>query len=148
MGDRTFTVEREIRIASPAGDVFSFLDDPRNHVKITPGLLEVSDIEALPDGGKRARYRYKLAGVTLAGHVEDIERVPGSRLVQQLTGAIEGTISYDLTGEDGGTHLAYEAVYSLPETVIDTVLAPIAEAYNRREARSTLENLKTHLEQG
>jgi carbon monoxide dehydrogenase subunit G len=145
-----FTVEQQVRIDSPPGEVFSFLDDPRNHVKVTPGLVDVADVEALASGGKRAEYRYKLAGVELVGVVEDVERVPGSRLVQRLTGAIDGTITYELAGDDddddGATDLTYEAEYDLPDTVIESVLAPIAEAYNRREARATVENLKTFLE--
>ncbi|MFB6207036.1 MAG: SRPBCC family protein [Haloglomus sp.] len=141
-----FEVEEEIQINAPASDVFSFLDDPRNHVKITPALIEVNEIETLPNGGKRATYSYKLAGVTLTGQVEDIERSPSDLLVQELSGAIEGTITYDLDPTDGGTHLDYEAAYELPDTVVNTVLAPITETYNQREAESTLANLKAHLE--
>ncbi|WP_251329549.1 SRPBCC family protein [Haloplanus pelagicus] len=140
-----FTVEKRIGIDSPPAEVFSFLDDPRNHVKITPSLVDVSDIEALPNGGKRAKYRYALAGVDLVGQVEDVERSPERRLVQKLSGAISGTISYELDGSDE-TVLRYEAEYQLPETVIESVLAPIARAYNEREAETTLENLKTFLE--
>lgn len=141
-----FTVEKQIQIDSQPDAVFSFLDDPRNHVKITPGLIDVSDIEALPNGGKRAEYRYKLAGVTLVGSVEDIERSPPNRLTQELSGAIDGTITYELDETDAETLLRYEAEYDVPDTVIDTVLAPVASAYNRREARTTLENLKTFME--
>ncbi|QZX99110.1 SRPBCC family protein [Halobaculum rubrum] len=141
-----FTVETQIEIDSQPEGVFSFLDDPRNHVKITPGLINVSSVEALPNGGKRAEYRYKLAGVTLVGSVEDIERSPPGCLTQALSGAIDGTITYDLDGTETGTLLRYEAEYDIPGTVIDTVLAPVASAYNRREAEATLENLKTFLE--
>jgi carbon monoxide dehydrogenase subunit G len=141
-----FTVEQEIEIDSPPDEVFGFLDEPRNHVKITPGLIDVTNVEPLPNGGKRARYRYKLAGVELTGHVEDVDRKPGVLLVQELSGAIDGTITYDFTEPDSSTRLSYVAEYSLPDTVIDTVLEPIAEAYNRREAETTLANLKTHVE--
>ncbi|AAG19768.1 MULTISPECIES: SRPBCC family protein [Halobacterium] len=140
-----FTVEQQATIDAPPGDVFSFLDDPRNHVKITPGLITVTDVEALASGGKRAKYRYKLAGVELVGTVEDIERVPERRLVQELTGAIDGTITYRLSGDDT-TSLTYEAEYDLPDTVIESVLAPIAKAYNKREAAATVDNLTTFLE--
>jgi carbon monoxide dehydrogenase subunit G len=146
-----FTVEQEIEIESPPAEVFSFLDEPRNHVKITPSLIDVGDVEALPNGGKRAEYRYKLAGVELVGRVEDVERSPGDRLVQDLSGAIDGTIRYEFDGDDGNgdgvdTVVAYEARYRLPDTVIESVLSPIAKAYNEREAEATVENLKTVLE--
>jgi carbon monoxide dehydrogenase subunit G len=141
-----FSVEQTARVEAPPEEVFSFLDDPRNHVKITPGLIEVGSVEALPDGGKRAEYRYKLAGVKLVGQVVDVERAPASRLVQELSGAIDGTIAYHLANAEGDTEFRYVAEYDLPDTVIESVLAPIAEAYNRREAEATVENLKTFLE--
>nr|AAD15050.1 bacterio-opsin linked product [Halobacterium salinarum] len=138
-----FTVEQQATTDAP-GDVFSFLDDPRNHVKITPGLITVTDVEALASGGKRAKYRYKLAGVELVGTVEDIERVRQRRLVQELTGAIDGTITYRLSRTH---HVAdLRGRVRLPDTVIESVLAPIAKAYNKREAAATVDNLTTFLE--
>jgi carbon monoxide dehydrogenase subunit G len=140
-----FTVEHQIEIDAAPTDVFSFLDDPRNHLKITPSLIDVGNVEALPNGGKRAEYRYKLAGVELVGQVEDIERSTDDHLVQRLSGAIDGTISYDI--EDGErTTVRYKAEYQLPGTVVESVLQPVARAYNEREAEATLENLKTFLE--
>lgn len=141
-----FTVEQQTRVAATPAEVFAFIDNPRNHVKITPGLIDVTNVKALPDGGKRAEYQYKLAGVTLVGTVEDTKRSPESELVQELSGAIEGTISYRLAADNGATELQYDAEYSLPDTVIESVLAPIAEAYNRREAEATVKNLKLFLE--
>jgi carbon monoxide dehydrogenase subunit G len=140
-----FTVEKRVRIDSPPAEVFSFIDEPRNHVKITPSLVEVRDIETLPEGGTRAEYHYKLAGVELVGQVEDVKRSAGERLVQKLSGAIDGTIRYELR-QNGETVVRYEANYRLPDTVVDTVLAPVAETYNEREAEATVENLKLLLE--
>lgn len=141
-----FSVTYETTIDVEPEEAYSFLDDPRNHVRITPGLIDVRDVERLSAGGKRATYRYELAGVTLSGTVEDVDRDPPELLVQSLSGAIDGTIAYELDSVDGGTCLHYEAEYELPETVVDTVLSPIAAAYNEREAKSTVENLRTHLE--
>ncbi|MFB6256025.1 MAG: SRPBCC family protein [Haloplanus sp.] len=140
-----FSVEKSIQIESSREEVFLFIDNPRNHVKITPSLIQVRDIETLSNGGKRAEYRYKLAGVELVGRIEDVERSSGERLVQDLSGAIDGTISYDLQ-QDEDTVVHYEAEYRLPDTVVDTVLAPVAKAYNEREAEATMENLKSFLE--
>lgn len=142
-----FTVEQKIGIERAPDDVFAFLDNPRNHVKITPSLVDVGSVETLPNGGTRAEYKYKLAGVELGGSVEDVERTPNSRLVQQLSGAIRGTITYDLDAEgDAETRVRYRVEYQLPGTVTDAVLEPVAKAYNRREAAATVENLKTFLE--
>lgn len=141
-----FAVTKEIEIEAPPEEVYRFLDDPQNHVKITPSLVSIDDVQWLEGGGKRATYEYKLAGVTLSGEVRDRRRDPPDELVQALSGAIEGRIAYAFEAEDGTTTVSYEAEYDLPTTVIETVLAPVATAYNEREADATLQNLKAHLE--
>lgn len=141
-----FVVKKDITIDRSAEDVFRFLDDPRNHVKITPGLVSIDDVEWLENGGKCARYEYMLAGVQLTGQVRDRLRDPPNRLVQELSGAIDGTIEYGFTEEDGLTVVEYVAEYELPTTVVETVLEPVAASYNEREAEATLSNLKSHLE--
>lgn len=141
-----FSVETALQIDASPRDVFAFVDDPQNHVKITPSLVDVENVRDLAGGGKRAEYTYKLAGVKLTGSVRDVERDPPTRLVQQLSGAIEGTVRFAFEGEAGGTAATYEAEYELPNAVLDTIARPVATAYNRREAEVTLANLKSHVE--
>jgi carbon monoxide dehydrogenase subunit G len=141
-----FAVTTEIEIEATPEEAYRFLDDPRNHVKITPSLVSIDDVQWLENGGKRATYEYKLAGVQLTGEVRDRHRDPPTDLVQALSGAIDGTISYTFDGGDATTTVTYEAEYALPTTVIETVLAPVASSYNEREAEATLKNLKAHLE--
>jgi carbon monoxide dehydrogenase subunit G len=141
-----FTANADISVDASPQTVFSFLDEPRNHVKVTPSLVEVTDVTDFDDGGKRARYTYSLAGVELSGTVRDRRRAPPSRLVQELSGAIDGTVRFEIAPEDGGSRVRYTAAYELPDTVLDTVLGSVATAYNQREADATLANLKTHLE--
>jgi len=141
-----FVVTEEIVIEASPEEVYRFLDEPRNHVKITPSLVSIDDVQYLENGGKRATYEYKLAGVQLTGQVKDRRRDPPHELVQELSGAIDGTISYEFEEADAGTSITYEAAYELPTTVIETVLAPVATTYNEREAEATLKNLKSQLE--
>jgi hypothetical protein len=59
-----FTHEASIEVGVPPGAGFGFLADPRNQVKITPGLIAVSATP--PEEGFTTRYQYELAGVTLS----------------------------------------------------------------------------------
>lgn len=136
----------QIEVEASPEDVFAFMDEPSKQVKITPSLVEVTDVRRLANGGKQAEYTYTLAGVELGGTVRDIERQPPNRLVQSLSGAIDGTIRHTFEAVDAGTLVTYAAEYDLPQTVLESVLEPIVRTYNEKEVEATLANLKAHLE--
>lgn len=157
------SVSRSIRIDRPVEAVFEYLDDPRNHVEITPSLAEVSDIEPLDNGGKRVDHTYTMAGIGLDGTLEQRVHEENERMVFDLVGdlhgeislsfeAVDGEQSVDGTGAagEGGSHdateVTYAAEYEVPGRVLSAVAEPFIERYNERELRTTLENLKTRLE--
>jgi len=162
-----YTASHRVHVDAPIDRVFEFIEEPRNHVKVTPGLLamettrERSTGSLLPevlsgdgnDGGWRGSYVYKLTGVRLEGTISEVERDSPSRIVCDLSGAIEGRIRARIEGEDGsdpasdgGTIVAYDIEYDLPGAVLAAVPEAEATAYVRRDLETSLENLKTHLE--
>ena len=141
-----YTASHRVQVDAPIERILEFLDEPRNHVKMTPGLLS---IETTGDGdGDRwqGHYVYKLAGVRLEGTVREVEREPPSRLVHELSGAIDGRVI--ATFETGGNEVTieYSAEYDLPGTVLAAVPEATATGYVSRDRECTLANLKTHLE--
>jgi len=138
--------QSDIHVDAPPDEVFAFLDDPSNHVKITPSLTSLSGVEGVLDDGKRAEFTYQLAGIELSGVVRDIVREPGRKLVQRFSGSISGTVKYLIDPEDEGARVSYEAAYELPSFVLESLAEPLGRTYNRREAETTLRNLKAHVE--
>ncbi len=141
------SIAETVQIDAPVRTVFEYMDDPRNHVEVTPSLSEVSDIEPLENGGKRVSHTYRMAGVGLEGELVQTTHKEDALMTFEMHGALEGEIRlrFRELGEDR-TELTYEADYELPETVLASVTAPFVRIYNERELRTTLENVKSRLE--
>lgn len=139
-------VERSIVVERPVSMVFDHLDDPRNHVEITPSLTAVRNVRRLDNGGKRADHTYEMAGITLRGELTEVTHVPDERMVFELSGDLSGEIEITVSAVPDGTEVTYAAGYELPGRVLTALAKPFVERYNERELRTTLANLKTRLE--
>lgn len=140
-----YTSSHRVHVGAPVERIVGFLEEPRNHVRMSPGLLSIETIEGASTGW-RGCYVYQLAGVRLEGTVAAVETDVPSRLVHELSGAIEGRVRATLETHDDGTRIDYSAEYDLPRTVLAVVPEATATAYVRRDLECTLENLKTHME--
>jgi len=139
-------VEDAIEVDAPRERVYDYLDDPHNHVEITPSLEDARDVERLDSGGKRLSFTYRMAGVGLDGTLVETEHVPHETLAFDMRGSLEGAIRFALADANGGTRVTYAADYDLPGRVIERLAEPFVRRYNERELRTTLENLRTRME--
>ncbi|MEF8852074.1 MAG: SRPBCC family protein [Haloarculaceae archaeon] len=135
-----------VTIDAPVPDVFAFMDDPENHVTVTPSIAAVENVERLPDGGKRLDYEFRMAGVSLSGELEEVERVEHERMLFEMRGQLSGEIELAFEAVDGATRLTYTGRYDLPGRVLSRVARPFVRRYNERELATTLANVKTHVE--
>lgn len=140
------TVERSITIEAPLEEVFDYMDHPPHQVEITPGIIEVENVERLPNGGSRSDWVYKMAGVKFSGSVEAVEYEPNEKLAFDMTGGIEGRIVWTFKERNNGTEVTYHADYTVPVPRLGESLARLAAGYNEREVEATLANLKARLE--
>lgn len=134
------------RVAAPPSVVFGFLDDPHNHVRISPSLAGVESVKPLDNGGKRAEFVYSVAGVKLSGELVETTHEPDSRMCFALRGQLSGQIDIALDPTDGGTRVTYSAAYELPGSVLGRVAGPLVRWYNERELNTVLENLRVQVE--
>jgi carbon monoxide dehydrogenase subunit G len=139
-------VESDVYIDVDPTTAFEYMDVPEHQAEITPSLSSVETVEELPNGGKRATYTYRMAGVGLDGEVKAVAHDPPERIVFEVSGGIEGTIEWTFEAEGNGVRVGYAADYRLPVPVLDRLAAPFVRAYNERELETTLGNLKTRLE--
>ncbi len=134
------------QVEAPVPEVFAFLDDPHNHVEITPSLVSVEDVQPLDNGGKRAGFVYGIAGVKLSGELVQTVHEPEDRMTFALGGQLPGEIDVRLESSGEGTRVTYAAEYEIPGRALSRVAEPFVRQYNRRELRTVLENLRTRLE--
>ncbi len=138
-------VSDTIHVDAPPRHVFEYLDDPHNHVEITPSLVDVANIEPLENGGKRADFVYSIAGVKLEGELVETVHEPDERMTFELRGGLPGEIDIGLEPAGEGTRVTYAAEYEIPGRVLSRVAEPFVRQYNKRELRTVLENLQTRL---
>jgi len=133
-------------VTTTSREVFEYLDDPHNHVEITPSLVDVERIEPLENGGKRADFVYSIAGVKLGGELVETIHEPDERMVFELRGQLPGEIDIRLEPTDSGTRVTYAAGYEVPGRVLSRVAEPFVRQYNRRELQTVLANLQARVD--
>ncbi|MGB5933129.1 MAG: SRPBCC family protein [Anaerolineae bacterium] len=139
-------VERSITINAPVEKVFGYWTQPTNLPEIWPSLLEVKEVQRLPNGGNRVQSVYKMAGMRFEVTTEDTEYVPNQRTVTKVEGGIEGTITWTFQPEDGGTKLTTETEYTVPIPLLGKLAEAFIVKANEREVDLLLANLKARME--
>ena len=138
-------VKKTITINAPVEQVFEYMDEVTNLPEIWPSMVEVSDIVRLPNGGKKYRWVYKMAGIRFEGTSEDIEYAVNERVVSKTSG-IESTFTWTYGSENGGTKLNVEIEYVVPVPVLGRLAEAVIVKLNENEADVLLANLKARME--
>lgn len=140
------TIEKSITISAPPEDVFGFLEEPAHLPEIMPGMVEVKDVVALPQGGYRYHWRYWVAGVPFEGVAETQEFVPYQRIVDKVTGEFWSTFDWAFRKENGYTKVDLSFGYELPKQLKGKFPERFLVKLNEREAEAILANLKDRIE--
>ena len=138
--------EKTISINAPVETVFGYLDEPTNLPEVWPSMVEVKDVQRLPNGGASFRCVYKMAGVRLEFASEDTEHIANQRTVSKTKGGIESTFIWMFQPEDGGTKLTAEVEYIVPIPVLGKLAEAFIIKMNERELELLLANLKARME--
>lgn len=140
------TIERSIVIKAPVKQVFSYLEDPLHLPEIWPSMVEVKDVEPLPEGGHRYHWVYKMAGTHFEGETKTVEFEPDRHLVTKASGQIPATFDYKFTPVEGKTKVEVRTEYEIPQTLLGKLEEPFVRRLNEREADTFLANLKDRVE--
>ena len=139
-------IEKTITINAPVEKVFGYVSEPTNLPEIWPSMVEVTDVQPLPNGGKSYRWVYKMAGMRLEGTSEHTEYVANERIVSKSKGGIESTITWMFQPEAGGTKVTTQAEYTVPIPVLGKLAEAFIVKANEREGELILANLKARME--
>ena len=139
-------VKKTITINAPVEKVFGYVSEPTNLPEIWPSLVEVKDVQRLPNGGTSNRWVYKMAGIRLEGTSEDAEYVANQRLVSKTKGGVQSTQTWTFQPEAGGTKVTFEIEYTVPIPVLGKLAEVVIVKMNEHEGDLILDNLKARME--
>lgn len=139
-------IEKSIFIQAAVGKVFAFMAEPGNLPQIWPSLMEVRNVQPLPNGGYTYDWTYKLAGIPIEGHAEWIEFIKNQRVVDRNESGIPSTFIWTYKAEGDGTRVSLSVDYTLPSAVLSRLAEPIIHKMNEHEADVVLANLKARME--
>ena len=139
-------IERTITIDAPVEKVFSYVDDPTHLSEYWPRVTEVKDIQRLPNGGKRFRFVYSMAGVRFEGYSTYIEYVVNQRVVVETQGGIQSISTWSYQPTAGGTKLTVEYEYTIPISLLRKLAEAFILKINEHEADLLDANLKARME--
>ena len=140
------TIHKTIAIAAPVERVFDYVADPRHLPEIWPNLAEVSNVTPHADGGSGFDWVYRMAGVKIRGHSEDIEFARNRRVVSRSRAGIPNTFRWSSEPDEGATTVTLEIDYDVPGSLFGRLLRPVIGRLNERDAQTLLDNLKAQME--
>lgn len=140
-------LEATILIDRSTEDIFRFLNNPDNHPKFVPGMLEFKKISPGPLGqvGATARGVRQFLGVKMNLPYEITEVEQGNRLgMKGKIGPITFNDGYVLESMGPSTRVKFWLEFTL--TGLMTLARPFLAIVGKTHAHETLTNLKKALE--
>ncbi len=90
-------IEKSIVIDAPVEDVFNYVEEPTNIPEYWPSVVEIKEVEQLPNGGARMTAVYKMAGVRFDVESECTEYVPATWIYEPHDGGTKVTVENEYT---------------------------------------------------
>ena len=140
------SMKKSVVVNAPLEKVYRYLDDPLSMLEYWPSMVDIRDIQVLPNGGRKLNWTYKMAGIRLEGSSEDIEYEPRHRSVSKSTGGIDSILTIVMEPAGSGTRVDWSVDYTIPVPVFGKLAEAVIVKLNEHELDSILTNIKTRLE--
>ncbi len=139
-------VKKHIEIEAPVEKVFDFMSEPKNLLDIWPSMVDVKNVEELPEGGITYDWTYRMAGIRFDGKSKTTELAENERSVVVNEGGIPSKFVWEYHPSNGGTALDLEVEYEVPTPVLGKLAEKVVVKINDNEANVMLANLKAVME--
>ena len=138
-------VDKEAWIESPLENIFSYISEPSNLPEFWPSLMEIRDVQSLPNGGYSCRWFYKMLGMRFEGSAEYTQIVPNKFFVVETKGGINSTISWTVRSRGNKTRVTLTIDYTIPIPLLGKLAEAIVLNMNDHEGDLIMANLKARL---
>jgi carbon monoxide dehydrogenase subunit G len=140
-------VVKSLEINASPEKIFNFITDPSKIPSILPGLIENSNVPALPlTAGAEFNYKYQMYGVILEGKWTVDELNSPTLYKAHTNGGIDSWWTQEISGSGEKSIVTLTVEYEMPDGVLSKIKANALMSINDKEADHMLHNLKTILE--
>jgi uncharacterized protein YndB with AHSA1/START domain len=139
-------IEKSIIIDAPVEEVFNYVEEPTNIPEYWPSVVEIKEVEQLPNGGARMTAIYKMAGIRFEVASKCTEYIPNRRTVYESEGGVSSMATWIYESHDGGTRVTVENEYTVELPVLRKLAESFLVKINENEAEAILANVKAKME--
>jgi uncharacterized protein YndB with AHSA1/START domain len=137
------TIGNAVTINAPVEKIFNYISIPNNLPEFWPSLIEITDVQSLPKGGYKARYVYKMVGISFQGTGEYTEIVPNKSLVIVTKGGISSVLTWAFRSQANRTRVTLTINYEIPVSLLGKLAEAVVKKMNENELTLMLENIRT-----
>ena len=143
----TQTAEAEVQVNNSPQAVIDYIANIENRPSYLPSLKSVSNIEG-ESVGSSWTWCWSLLGIDFEGTATCTQYEAGQSYAFKTEGGIESTFTYRAEADGDGTQLTMQVNFDLPESALSQAgINNWLASSKQQEADTTLENLKTILDQ-
>jgi len=135
-------VEKSVIVNTPVENIFSYINDPSNWLEFWPSLIEITDLQSLPNGGYSSSWIYKMAGMLFKGTGEHTGVIPNTSLVIKTKGGIGSKIVWAFRSQRNRTRVFSTIEYKVPIPLLGKLAEFIIVKMNEQEADLMMYNLQ------
>ena len=139
-------VDKEVWIEAPLEKTFGYISKPSNLLEVWPSLMDIRDVQSLPNGGYSLRWLYKMLGMRFHGSAEYTQIIPNQFFVVETKGGINSTISWTVRSREKKTRVTLTIDYTVPIPLLGKLAEAIVLNMNDHEGDLIMTNLQNILE--
>jgi len=139
-------IEKRILIKAPMRTIFSFVDDPFKLAQSASGMMELSDVIHLKNGGRSFHCVVKMVGSQIQCVVECTERIANRSLAYKISGGIRGSIRWFFQLQNDETEVTLSIEYNVPHPLLKRNTESAIIRRNEHGIQLLLCNLKSEIE--
>ncbi len=135
-------VEKEVTVNASIEKIFSYISEPSNLPEFWPSLMEIKDVQSLPNGGYSARWVYKMVGMRFEGTAEYTKMVPNKFFVIETKSGIASMITWTVRSQKNLTRVTLTIEYKIPIPLLGKLAEAIIVKMNDQEGDLIMANLQ------
>lgn len=136
-------IDKEVTVNAPIEKVFEYVSYPVNMLEFWPGLVEVKDVNTLPNGGYSVGWVYKMAGIRFEGEAEYTKMVSPHYFTIEIKGGIKSLITWTFRSIEGRTRVTLTIEYNIPIPLLGKLAEAIIVKMNESEAKLMMIHIQT-----